>query len=69
MPKPKPYHGRVRIECQSNKACPRKVVKDVLAECLDCPGAKITVLGLEGETLSTLTNSKSKPKKGAQHGR
>ena len=69
MPKAKAYNGRVRIECLTSKTCPRKVGKDVLASCLDCPEGIIEILGPEGEALATLRITKPKPKKGAQHGR
>lgn len=66
----KAYRGLVQIECGKGKtACPRKLVKDMEAACIDCPNAKTAVMGHEGEILATVTTKVAKTRTSKKAGR
>ncbi len=66
----KPYKGLIQIGCEKDtKDCPRKLAKDLDADCVNCPLAKVVVMGHEGEILATVTKPVTKTRTSKKAGR
>ena len=55
----KMYKGLITIECRGKKKCiKKKPLKEVQPDCSDCPQSVITIVDLEGKSLTVITNNK-----------
>ena len=53
----KPYKGLLKISCKEKDTCPKKLTGNVQPACLDCLGALIEIVDLDGKVLA-----KARPK-------
>lgn len=52
----KTYKGVLLIDCKLKKGkCPRKVEKNVVPDCLDCPDSETRIVNLANKTLVKFT--------------